>query len=88
MNAVELERGLKVLANRRRLAIVKMLRVQKEVNVGAIAAELRLSLTATSRHLSMLERAGFLEKEQRSLEVYYRIAESPPALYRALASTF
>ena len=88
MNEVELERGLKVLANRRRLAILNLLRKKKNITVGAIAGSMRLSLTATSRHLNMLERAGFLEKEQRSLEVYYRIAYEPPAVYRALSSTF
>ena len=88
MNEVELERGLKMLANRRRLAIVNLLRKRRGLTVNGIAETIRLSLTATSRHLNMLERAGFLEKEQRSLEVYYRIAESPPAVYKALSSIF
>ncbi|MBI2613001.1 winged helix-turn-helix transcriptional regulator [Candidatus Kaiserbacteria bacterium] len=88
MRVIDLERQLKVLANRRRLSIVSMLRRRKEMGVGAIADVLRLSLTATSRHLSMLERAGFLEKEQRSLQVYYRIAESSPDTYKALSTLF
>lgn len=44
------------------------------MNVSEIADAIKLSLTATSRHLSLLERVGFLEKEQESLYVYYRIA--------------
>lgn len=88
MNEVELERGLKVLANRRRLVILNILRKRKGLTVNGIADSIKLSLAATSRHLSMLERAGFLEKEQRSLEVYYRIADTPPAIYRALSTTF
>jgi len=88
MNEVELERELKVLGNRRRLTILNLLRRKKGLTVGGVADSIRLSLTATSRHLNMLERAGFLEKEQRSLEVFYRIAEAPPPTYRALSTIF
>ena len=77
MREVELERQLKVLANRRRLAILNLLRRRKEVNVSDVADAIRLSLTSTSRHLNMLERMGFVEKEQRSLNVYYRITSNP-----------
>ncbi|OGG60464.1 hypothetical protein A3C86_01185 [Candidatus Kaiserbacteria bacterium RIFCSPHIGHO2_02_FULL_49_16] len=77
MREVELERQLKVLANRRRLAILNLLRKRKDVNVSDVADTIRLSLTSTSRHLNMLERMGFVEKEQRSLNVYYRITSNP-----------
>lgn len=88
MNEVAVERQLKVLANRRRLAIIYLLRRKRGLTVQDIADTIHLSLTATSRHLNMLERAGFLEKEQRSLEVFYRIAADPPAAYRALSHIF
>ena len=78
MKEVELERGLKVLANRRRLAILNLLRKKKEANVGNIADAIRLSFTSTSKHLTMLERAGFIEKEQRSVSVFYRLAPDAP----------
>ena len=77
MREVELERQLKMLANRRRLAILNLLRKRKDVNVSDVADAIRLSLTSTSRHLNMLERMGFVEKEQRSLNVYYRITSNP-----------
>ena len=77
MREVELERQLKVLDNRRRLAILNLLRKRKDVNVSDVADTIRLSLTSTSRHLNMLERMGFVEKEQRSLNVYYRITSNP-----------
>ena len=88
MKEVELERQLKVLANRRRIAILNLLRKRKEMSVSDIAEAIRLSFTSTSKHLTMLERAGFVEKEQRSLNVFYRIATPPPKLYRAVFSTF
>lgn len=86
--AVELERVLKILANRRRLAILNLLRRRKETNVGDIAEAIRLSLTSTSKHLTMLERAGFVEKEQRSLNVFYRIASDAPPILSFLFTTF
>ena len=82
MHEVELERQLKVLANRRRLAILNILRKRKNVNVSDVAEVIKLSLTSTSRHLNMLERMGFVEKEQKSLNVYYRIASNPAASLR------
>ncbi|MEK7186923.1 MAG: metalloregulator ArsR/SmtB family transcription factor [Patescibacteria group bacterium] len=74
MKEKELERGLKALANRRRLAIIKFLKKQKEANVGRIAEEIRLSFKSTSRHLSVLLAADLVEKNQRSLEVFYSLA--------------
>ena len=88
MREVELERQLKVLANRRRLAILNLLRKRKEADVSAVSEAIRLSFTSTSKHLNMLERAGFVEKEQRSLNVFYRIAAKPPAIYLAIFTIF
>ncbi|MBC7836529.1 winged helix-turn-helix transcriptional regulator [Acetobacteraceae bacterium] len=77
---IEFERQLKILANRRRLAILTLLKIKREGNVGDISAAIRLSFTSTSKHLTMLERAGFIEKEQRSLNVFYRLASKEHAL--------
>ena len=88
MKEVELERGLKVLANRRRLAILNLLRKKKEANVGNIADAIRLSFTSTSKHLTMLERAGFIEKEQRSVSVFYRLAPDAPRILATLLDMF
>ncbi len=70
----ELERNLKALANRRRLAILKYLKENREASVGDIAAEINLSLKATSKHLGVLAAADIVEKDQRSSQVFYRLA--------------
>ena len=88
MNERELERQLKAVANRRRLAIINILRKRKEANVGDIAEAIKLSFTSTSKHLIMLERAGFVEKEQRSLNVYYRLATDAPQLLAMILTVF
>ncbi|MBI5220938.1 MAG: helix-turn-helix transcriptional regulator [Candidatus Liptonbacteria bacterium] len=47
----ELEKCLKALANRRRLAILKYLQKKKEASVAAISEEIELSFRSTSKHL-------------------------------------
>ena len=70
----ELEKILKVLANKRRLAIINYLKRNKEAKVGDIAHELNLSFKATSKHLAQLFNADVLEREQRSLQMFYKIS--------------
>lgn len=69
-----LERLYKALANRRRLAILKYLKAVPQAAVGDIAAHIRLSIKATSKHLAILAAIDVLEKEQKGLAVYYFIA--------------
>ena len=71
----ELEKFFKALANRRRLSIVKFLKSQKEASVGQIADSIHLSFKATSKHLNILAHVDLVEKEQRSLTVFYRLAD-------------
>ncbi len=72
MKEKELERILKALANRRRIAIVKYLKQKNTASVGDIADAIKLSFKATSKHLMILSNADILEKEQVSLMMYYR----------------
>jgi len=67
----EMERNLKALANKRRLAILKYIKRVGRSSVGDIASEIKLSFKATSRHLSILANAGILEKEQEGLTVWH-----------------
>ena len=81
----ELEKILKALANRRRLAILKHLKENREASVGEIADEINLSFKSTSRHLGTLAALDILEKDQRSLQVFYRLAsQQKPAVKHIL----
>jgi DNA-binding transcriptional ArsR family regulator len=71
-----LERSLKALANRRRLAILRHLKKNKEASVAEIAGAIHISLKATSKHLGVLAGADIVEREQRSLFMFYRIAQA------------
>ena len=82
----ELEKVLKALANRRRLAILKYLKARGEATVGDIAHEIKLSFKATSRHLAVLHACDSIEKDQRSSHVFYHITiPSKPAIKHILA---
>ena len=76
----EAERLLKSLANRRRLAIVRYLKGRREASVGDIAAAIKLSLKATLKHLGLLYTVDIVEREQRSLLMYYRLSKALPRL--------
>ena len=67
------EKILKALANRRRLEIIKYLKDKKEASVGDIARHIKLSFKSTSRHLAILSGADILQKEQRSVLVFYSL---------------
>ncbi len=84
MKEKDLEKLLKALANHRRLAMLRFIKKKKEANVGAIAEEIKLSFKSTSRHLSILIAINFLDKEQRSSEVFYKINTKIPELVRYL----
>lgn len=80
----ELERILKALANKRRLTVLKYLKVKKEASVGDIADTINLSLKSTSRHLGVLTAVDILEKEQRSLQVFYRLSPDQKSIVKHL----
>lgn len=70
----ELEKPLKALANKRRLAILKYLKSEREASVGEMAYEIEASFKATSKHLGVLLGADIVEREQRNFQAFYRIA--------------
>ncbi len=74
MKDKEMERILKALANGRRLAIVRFLKKKGEQTVGDIAEHIRLSFKATSKHLAVLYAANIVEREQRSLQMFYSLS--------------
>ncbi len=71
----DLERILKALANKRRLAILKHLKGGK-ASVSDIAKTIKLSFKATSKHLTILTGAGILEKEQDGLIMWHSLSGS------------
>jgi DNA-binding transcriptional ArsR family regulator len=82
----DFEKIHKALANRRRLATLHYLRSKKKANLGDIAEHLRLSYKATSKHLALLTAADIVEKEQRSVQMFFRISKNIPALAKATLS--
>jgi len=86
MKDKELERRLKALANRRRLAILRYIKNKREGAVGEIAEYIKLSFRSTSKHLSVLFATDMLEKEQRSSRVFYSLASGFPEPIRRIVA--
>lgn len=82
----ELEKILKALANRRRLAILNYLKSRRQASVGEIAGAIKLSFRATSKHLIILSAADILDKEQQNLQVFYSIADLLPPAAKSIIS--
>jgi DNA-binding transcriptional ArsR family regulator len=76
----EYEKTLKALANRRRLQIIKYLKDKKTATVTDIAGHLKLSFKSTSKHLAVLFGAGIVDKEQKSLSMFYSVVEPLPKI--------
>ena len=83
----QLERIFKGLANRRRLAIIRLLSKKKELSVADIAREINLSFTSTSKHLGLLRHLDIVDRKQESLTVYYRLADPLPPLIKLVLVT-
>lgn len=86
MNHQNLEKVLKALANRRRLAILKHLKSRSEASVSDIAAAIELSVKATSKHLAILSAAGVVEWRQQNLFIFYRLAPRQESFIAAVIS--
>jgi len=74
MEIRSLEKILKILANKRRLAIICYLKKKSEARVGDVAEAINLSLTSTSKHLMKLFNADIVDRNQKSLEVWYKLS--------------
>jgi DNA-binding transcriptional ArsR family regulator len=89
MNAKEerdLERLLKALANRRRIAILRFLKSTRIASVGDISSEIKVSLKATSKHLNQLAATHIIQKEQRGPHMLCSLAPDLPDLARRILS--
>ncbi|MEK7478901.1 MAG: metalloregulator ArsR/SmtB family transcription factor [Patescibacteria group bacterium] len=84
----ELEKIFKAFANRRRLAIIMYLKNKKEATVGDIAAKIKLSFKATSKHLGVLAAADIIEREQRSSQMFYRLSDDQKPIIKYILSGF
>jgi len=79
-----LERILKALANQRRLAIIKILSKEKELDVDEISELISLSFKATSKHLAILRQLDIVDRRQVKLNMYYRLSNNLPKVVKLL----
>lgn len=66
--------------------MLQYIKKHREAPVGEIAEAVHLSFKATSKHLNILVAADILEREQRSLNIFYRLSSESPSVIRPLIS--
>ncbi|MDG2014713.1 MAG: metalloregulator ArsR/SmtB family transcription factor [Pirellulaceae bacterium] len=66
---------LRILAHPNRLQIVQLLLSGERYSVNELAETCELSQPATSDHLRLMQRCGFLMSQREGRTVYYEIAE-------------
>lgn len=86
-NLQHVEKVLKALANKRRLAIVQYLKSEREAIVSEISEEIKLSFKATSRHLAILFAAEIVDKEQRGLQMHYRLSPNLDRMVKHISNS-
>lgn len=64
--------------------MIRFLKKKSEASVGNIAAEIKLSLKSTSKHLSILAASEIVDKEQRGLLMFYHLAPEMPDAARRI----
>ena len=75
-------KGLRALANERRLKIIGALSEKGHMNVGDIAKAINLSFKSTSRHLQMMANADLLDQTRSSVRTFYTLNKQHP-LFRS-----
>ena len=83
----DLEKVLKILGNKRRLRIISFLKKKREARVSDIAEEIRISFKATSKHLGLLFNSDIVEKDQRGLEMWYKLSPSPNNIVKYISNS-
>ena len=68
----------KALSNINRLKIIRLLMTRGEMHVTDIAEALKISITATSNHLIMLQKLEVLETEGKGGHVFYALNAHMP----------
>lgn len=70
-----LAKYFKVLSDRTRVRIVELLDEHGELTVGELVLRLKQSQPKVSNHLACLRWCGFVERERRHPNVFYRVAD-------------
>jgi DNA-binding transcriptional ArsR family regulator len=75
----ERENFFKLLGNKRRLAIIAVLKQYERASVGFIADKIDLSIHATSKHLQLLETGGLaFSTEEGNFRMYHLEKQTKP----------
>lgn len=63
----------KALGNKRRIEIIHLIRKRQLISVGEISDHLKISISATSKHLRRLRAVGLIRSRQVSVNAIYSL---------------
>ncbi|MCF7844701.1 MAG: metalloregulator ArsR/SmtB family transcription factor [Kiritimatiellales bacterium] len=86
-NLQQLERIYKAVANNKRLYILTFIKKSHSATVSDISHAIKLKKQPTSRHLQILENAGFLVRRRRGVFVTYRLSTALNESQKKVIST-
>lgn len=78
----------KTVSNINRLKILSLLSKGRSMNVGDIARALKISFTATSNHLVLLQKLDVLIAEGKSGHVFYSLNRNLPKDFSRVLQIF
>ncbi len=79
---LKLEKFLKTLANKRRLAVLKHLAKVKTATLSDLAEVAGISEKSMSKHLQFLDNVGLIEKTTSGVQVVCSLAHDHPEKYK------
>lgn len=80
------EKLFKLLASKRRLAILEVLKKHTHASVGYLSEKVGLSLAATSKHLQLLESGGLVTSKEDGLFRLYSLKKQKDKIARYILS--
>jgi DNA-binding transcriptional ArsR family regulator len=83
---LELEKVLKAVANRRRIAIVRYVRSHPQATLGDVSDSIKLPYKSASKHVSVLLNAEILHREQQNSNASFSIHPHSSEYVRKLIS--
>ncbi len=76
----EIEQRARIIAlvgDNARIRIIRLLFMQKRVNVSDIAEHLGMSMACTSHHLQLLKDNGILDSQKEGVTIFYSLVDDP-----------
>ncbi|MFZ5390743.1 MAG: ArsR/SmtB family transcription factor [Patescibacteria group bacterium] len=87
MKLKDFENVFRILKNRKRLEIIKLLSDNQPRLVGEISHKIKISLKGTSKHLILMAQVGLLDFKRTKKGVFYKLEQELPDYLRVFVKS-